>query len=261
MPTWDSKQYLQFADQRTRPCRDLAARVNVEAPARVIDLGCGPGNSTAVLMERWPESQIAGLDSSAQMIKSARKSYPKQTWVLGDINSWNSDGKERFDVVFSNAALQWAEDHAALFPRLMRAVNPGGALAIQVPGNFDATAHRLMREIAAEPVWKVRFPPGGVREWHVHDLPFYYDVLSPCTDHLDLWETEYIHIMPSAQAILEWYKGTGLRPFLDALKFDDHRSEFLHSYLQKLTTAYPPQADGKVLFPFRRLFIVAYAAK
>lgn len=258
MPTWDSKQYLQFANQRTRPCRDLAARVNVAAPVRAIDLGCGPGNSTAVLIERWPAAQIMGLDSSPEMIESAKKSYPNQSWLQGDINSWNVAGNEHFDVVFSNAALQWADDHAPLFPRLMRAVNPGGALAIQMPGNFDAAAHRLMREIAAEPAWKVRFPPCGVREWHVHDLTFYYDLLSADADHLDLWETEYIHVMPSAQAILEWYKGTGLRPFLDALKSDEQRSEFLESYLQKLTAAYRPQSDGKVLFPFRRLFMVAY---
>ena len=261
MPSWDSNQYLQFADQRTRPCRDLAVRVNIAAANRVIDLGCGPENSTAVLMERWPAAQITGLDSSPQMIESAQSSYPGQTWVLGDINSWNADGKEQFDVVYSNAALQWADDHAALFPRLMRAINPCGALAVQMPGHFDATAHRLMREIAAEPAWKDRFPPSGVREWHVHNLPFYYDVLSSCANHLDLWQTEYIHIMPSAQAILEWYKGTGLRPFLDALKSDDQQSEFLESYLTKLSTAYSPRADGKVLFPFRRLFIVAYAAK
>jgi trans-aconitate 2-methyltransferase len=259
MPTWDPSQYLQFADERTLPCRDLVRRIDLAAPAKIIDLGCGPGNSTAIIAQRWPSAAIAGLDNSAEMIAAARKSKPKNHWIVSDIMTWaNSNGEDqKFDLVFSNAAIQWVEDHATAFAALMRHVAPGGALAAQMPGNYDAPAHTLMRELAASPAWRGRFP-SGVREWNVHDLPFYYDVLSPHADRVDLWATEYMHIMPESAAIVEWYRGTGLRPFLDALKSDSDRDHFTNEYGQRLRNAYPQQANGRVLFPFRRVFMIAY---
>ena len=153
--------------------------------------------------------------------------------------------------------MQWVDDHASAFARLMRHVAPGRALAAQMPGNYNAPAHLLMRELAASPDWRDHIPK-GVREWHVHDLPFYYDVLTPHAKRLDLWATEYIHIMPEAGALVEWYRGTGLRPFLDALATDSDRERFIDEYGQKLRAAYPQQSDGRVLFPFRRLFMIAY---
>jgi trans-aconitate 2-methyltransferase len=257
MPTWDSQQYLRFADERTQPCRDLASRIAIASPRRVIDLGCGPGNSTAVLAQRWPAAQLTGLDSSPQMIETARSADPSRQWVVGDITQWTSGG-EAYDVVFSNAAIQWVEDHARCLPRLLKRVAPGGALAIQMPGNYDGPAHRSMRELAASASWRGRFPSRGVREWHVHDLGFYYDVLAPHAARVDLWETEYLHAMPNAQAIVEWYKGTGLRPFLDALATDGDRTEFMAEYLERIRADYPSRRDGRVLFPFRRLFMIAY---
>jgi trans-aconitate 2-methyltransferase len=258
MPTWDADQYLKFEAERTRPCRDLADRVAVASPRRIIDLGCGPGNSTAVIAQRWPDARIHGLDNSPEMIQSARGKFPGREWIVGDIATWAVSNVSPFDVVFSNAAMQWVNDHGAVYPRLMRQVSPSGALAAQVPGNFDAPAHRIMREIASSPKWESRFPAGGPREWHVHDLAFYYDVLSPLAERLDLWETEYLHVLPSAQGIVDWYKGTGMRPFLDALASEEQRSEFAAEYLNEIRAAYPPRSDGRVLFPFRRLFVVAY---
>ena len=258
MPTWNAEQYLRFGEERTRPCRDLAARIAQDNPARVMDVGCGPGNSTQVLLERWPTAQIEGLDSSAEMIEAARAALPQVRWTVGDIAAWaaGAEGGETWDVVFSNAALQWVEHHAVVIPRLLARVSRGGTLAIQVPANLDAPAHTLMRELAASPVWRGKFGH-AVREWHTHPIGLYYDALAPHADRLDLWETEYHHVMPDAAAIVEWYKGTGLRPFLDALSSDAEREGFAAAYLDRIRAAYPAQADGRVLFPFRRLFVIA----
>jgi trans-aconitate 2-methyltransferase len=258
MPGWNPSQYLKFAEERTQPCRDLAARIAVPKARRVIDLGCGPGNSTRVLRERWPDAQFTGIDSSAEMIERARLEYPAQHWIAGDIAAWAAGREGQFDVVFSNAALQWVEDHAALYPRLLSRVAPGGALAVQIPGNIDALPHRLMRQVAAEPEWSRWFPPGKVREWHHHEMDFYYDALASAAARLDLWATEYLHILPDAEAIVEWYRGTGLRPFLEVLESDADRQRFTADYLASLRPHYPPRAAGGVLFPFRRIFLIAY---
>jgi trans-aconitate 2-methyltransferase len=257
MPTWDAEQYLRFDDERTRPCRELAARVAIADPDRVIDLGCGPGNSTAVLAERWPKAELTGLDSSPEMVVAARRADPRPAWRVGDIAAWANENGQTYDVVFSNAALQWVDDHPGVFPKLLNHVAPGGALAIQMPGNFDAAAHRIMRELTASPVWRDRFPTRGVREWYVHDLATYYDILAPAAA-VDIWQTEYLHILADSAAIVEWYKGTGLRPFLDALADDEQRADFLAQYLQCIHQAYPAQRDGRVIFPFRRFFLIAY---
>ena len=263
MPTWSPDQYLKFADERTRPCRELAARIDVVSVRRVIDIGCGPGNSTEVLAARWPEAEITGLDNSAEMIGTAQKAQPGRRWVIGEIAEWaaRANGKEgggKFDVVFSNAALQWLPDHATLYPRLLARATPGGAFAAQIPCNFDAPAHEITREITRLPAWRHRFPAGSLREWHAHDATFYYDVLAPHAARVDIWETEYLHVMPVAEALVEWYKGSGMRPFLDLLGGDAEHAEFTKEYLERIRVAYPPRPDGRVLFPVRRLFFVAY---
>ena len=248
---------MKFAEERTQPCRDLAARIAVTNVRRVIDLGCGPGNRTSVLRDRWPDAEFTGLDNSAEMIARARREYPSQRWIAGDISEWAAAGDGQFDVVFSNAALQWVDDHAAVYPRLLSRVAPGGALAIQIPGNIDALPHRLMREVAATPAWSRWFPLGKVREWHHCEMDFYYDVLAPAAAHLDLWATEYLHILPDAEAIVEWYRGTGLRPFLEVLESGADCQRFAADYLASLRPHYPPRAAGGVLFPFRRIFLIA----
>jgi len=262
VPGWNPNQYLKFADERTRPCRDLAARIAVSSVRRVIDLGCGPGNSTAVLADRWPDAEVTGLDSSADMIERARRDYPGQRWITGDISEWAAanDGADGglYEVVFSNAALQWVDDHASLYPRLLSRVAPGGALAVQIPGNIDALPHRLMREMAVAPEWSRWFAPGTLREWHHREMEFYYDALAPAAARLDLWATEYLHILPNPEAIVEWYRGTGLRPFLEVLESDASREQFMADYLERLRPHFAPRAPGGVLFPFRRIFLIAY---
>ena len=245
---WNPVQYLKFAEERTRPCQELAARIQVERPARLIDLGCGPGNSTQVLAARWPESRITGLDSSPDMIDAARKSAPRFEWVRADIAEWAADAGERFDVVFSNAALQWVGSHEQLFQRLFARVAPGGALAIQVPGNYHAPQHQALRSMATS---------RPVTEWHAHDLDFYYDVLAPPASRLDFWATEYLHIMANAEAIVEWYKGSALRPYLQAIDTAEEREQFLAEYLERIRPLFPPRSDGRVIFPFRRILMIA----
>jgi len=267
MPTWDPAQYLHFDDDRTRPCRDLVMRIALEAPRCVVDLGCGPGNSTAVLAERWPAAAFLGLDSSAEMIETARRTSAEResraahaagmSWAVGDITTWTRETSDTYDLVFSNAALQWVPDHATLYPQLLAHVAPGGALAVQVPDNFGAAAHRIMRELAASDSWRSRFPTRGVREWYVHDLTFYYDLLVPHATRIDAWSTEYLHILPSPDAIVEWYRGSGLRPFLDALSNED-KPRFVDAFRTEIHAAFAPQPNGSVLFPFRRFFLIVY---
>jgi trans-aconitate 2-methyltransferase len=246
MAAWQPEQYLRFEEERTRPCRDLVNRIEIN-PRTVIDLGCGPGNSTAVLAECWPAAHIIGLDSSESMLRRATSSA-RVRWIQQDIAQWAMQPEPQFDVVFSNAALQWVAGHETLFPSLLRRVAPGGVLAVQVPADVNAPAHRIMRE---------RFAGGDVREWFVHEPPFYYDLLAPHARRLDLWTTEYLHILPSVEAIAEWYRSTGLRPFLEALAGDRERERFVRDYIEGLRQEFQPRPDGSVLFPFRRLFIVA----
>jgi trans-aconitate 2-methyltransferase len=253
MSAWDSQQYLKFAGERTQPSVDLAARVPLAAPARIVDLGCGPGNSTAILAARWPDAAVVGLDNSPEMLVQARADYPTMTWEPGDIATWRP--AKPYDLVFSNAALQWLPEHARLMPALLAHVAPGGCLAVQMPRNFENPAHAVMRELAADGPWAARLEVERRRVW-VERPGYYYDLLSPLVRRLDVWETEYQHVLASAEAILEWVKGTGLRPFIDPLP-PAEREQYLARYLERLRAAYKLQVDGKVILPFRRIFFIA----
>lgn len=255
MPSWDANTYLKFADERTRPSRDLVAQIALASPARIIDLGCGPGNSTAILRERWPTADIIGLDSSPDMIAAAAEAYPAAKWVLGNITDWSAPAP--FDLVFSNAALQWVPDHETVFPHLFREVCPGGALAVQTPVHLASPLHQLILRISENPAWRERMvgPRAAIT---AHRPAFYYDALQPLAERIDLWETEYDHVLDGPEAILAWIRGTGLRPFLQALENDAHRQRFQETLLAGLADAYPRRVDGRVLFPFRRLFMIAY---
>ncbi|HWA88249.1 MAG TPA: trans-aconitate 2-methyltransferase [Opitutus sp.] len=257
MPTWDTAQYLKFSAERTQPAIDLAARIALDAPRCVIDLGCGPGNSTAVLARRWPAAELTGLDNSPAMLATAQKDFPQIAWAIGDIATWAAPASAPFDVVFSNAALQWVPNHPQVVPRLLAQLAPGGALAFQVPANIDAPPHRLMRELAASPAWRRHFDPPP-REWHAHEPEFYYDLLSSHASRLDLWTTDYLHVLANVDAIIAWYRGTGLRPWLEALRDEPTRTRFLADYRDALAPHFPARADGRVLFPFHRLFLIAY---
>lgn len=259
MASWNPALYGTFLDWRTRPSRDLVERINITAPQRIIDLGCGPGNSTAACAERWPAASILGLDSSPEMIASARASHPDRSWMVGDIREWAlqpANPREQVDLIFSSAALQWVDDHATVFPHLLGKLSPGGMLAVQMPA-YDAIPNRLMREMAAAPQWRRWFPDGRAKEWRSHPLEFYYEVLSHSAKRLDLWATDYLQIMPDVEGIVEWYRSTGLRPYLDRIQDDKERVEFLDEYRSRLEKFYPASRAGGVPFLFRRIFIIA----
>ncbi|HEY5993560.1 MAG TPA: methyltransferase domain-containing protein [Gallionellaceae bacterium] len=257
MPAWDPKLYLQFGDERTQPAIDLVTRVNLAHPAQIIDIGCGPGNSTAILRQRWPDARVTGLDSSPEMISAARLSQPEQEWVLADAASWQASTGSVFDLVFSNAVLQWIPDHARLIPGLLGRVKPSGALAFQMPARAYSIIHQLVLEVAAEPEWSHRM--NDAREGFTLERPgFYYDLLAGLAARLDIWETEYCHVMQDHEAIMQWVRGTSVRPFLEALGTEAERQRFVAQLRARVAQAYPPQRDGKVLFPFRRLFVIAY---
>ncbi len=255
MPQWDPGTYLKFANERTQPAIDLINRIEIPGPARIIDLGCGPGTSTEALRRRWPESRILGLDRSPEMVEAARRTYPDWQFELGDAAHWTAS--EPFDLVFSNALLQWVPDHAALCPRLLEQVASGGALAAQMPALYDSPLHRQILEVSAESSWDSRMHAARAAAIRLPPA-FYYDVLSSAAKRLDLWETTYYHVLAGLEAILEWVRGTGLRPFLEALASDDERQRFEQLLLARFKETYPRRADSRVLFPFRRLFFVAY---
>jgi trans-aconitate 2-methyltransferase len=255
MPQWDPQQYLQFADERTRPSVDLVRRIALDNPRRIVDLGCGPGNSTQVVRTRWPEAEVVGLDSSPQMIERARQAFPAAKWIFGDAANWTAD--EPYDLVFSNALLHWLPDHAALCRRLLEQVAPGGALAAQLPAHHDLPMHHEILEVSRDPAWDERMQKA--RTALTKEPPsFYYDTLQPLASRLDLWETIYYHEVAGPDALVEWFRGTGMRPFLEALSDDDERSRFEMMLLRRYIAAYPRRPNGLVLFPFRRLFFVAY---
>jgi trans-aconitate 2-methyltransferase len=252
---WNPTEYLRFEAERTRPSRDLAARIEVEAPEDIVDIGCGPGNSTRVLRERWPESSILGLDSSPAMIEKARKECPEGEWTVADAAAF--DGRGAYDIVFSNAALQWMPAHEALVPKLFGALRPGGALAFQVPMFEAMPIHAAIRAVAESDRWRSRL--GGLASGlTLRDIDFYYDILGPIASRVDAWRTQYAHVMPSCAAIVAFVRSTGLRPYLDALPGDRERDEFIRGLVAECERAYPVRSDGKTLFPFDRLFVVAY---
>jgi trans-aconitate 2-methyltransferase len=251
--TWSAKQYSTFEAERTRPVRDLVAAIHTQPVRTAIDLGCGPGNSTEVLAERFPEAAVSGMDSSEDMIVAASKRLPGLRFDQGDIASWSA--AERFDVILANASLQWVPDHAALYPRLAGQLAPGGTLAVQTPDNLGEPAHVLMREVAASGPWASVI--GGTEHPTRHPAEFYYSLLKPHCSHVDVWRTTYFHpLAGGAAAVVEWFKGTALRPYLQPLSADQ-QAGFLARYTEAVAGAYPALADGTVLLPFPRLFIVA----
>ena len=253
--TWGPSQYLKFAAPRLRPALDLLTRVDAEAPAAVYDLGCGAGAATRLLAARWPAAAITGVDSSPEMLSRARREEGGATiaWVKTDLAEWVPP--DAADVLFSNAALHWLEDHARLFPRLIGCLRPGGVLAVQMPRNHEAPSHACMAEAARAGPWRARLE-AVLRPTPVEAPGAYYEILAPLAAAVDMWETEYTHVLDGENPVVEWTKGTALRPLLDALEVEE-RDGFLAEYAARLAAAYPRRRDGTTLFPFRRLFMVA----
>ncbi|MBO9193469.1 trans-aconitate 2-methyltransferase [Rhizobium sp. 16-449-1b] len=251
---WSASQYVKFEDERTRPARDLLAQVPMERIERAIDLGCGPGNSTELIIDRYGASGVSGLDSDLNMLEAARKRLPGTDFLEADLSTWQP--KEPVDLLFANAVFQWLPNHLDIFDRLMDGLKPGGALAVQMPDNLTEPTHLLMEETAHAGPWKTAFEAKSVRRNPLPPPSTYYSRLIGKAKRVDIWHTAYNHPMADAAAIVEWVKGTGLRPYLDHAG-DQHREAFLADYLGRVEKAYPKMSDGRVLLRFPRIFMVA----
>jgi len=254
MTDWSARQYLRFEDERTRPPRDLLAQVPLTTARLVIDLGCGPGNSTELLIERYPQAEVIGHDSSPDMLRQARERLPKCAFIEADIATWSPEAPA--DLLFGNAVFQWVPNHPTVLRRLVERLPPGGVLAVQMPDNTRQPALALMQEVAAKGPWAAN---AALDEAVRADLPApesYYDLLKPLCARVDIWHSIYNHVMAGPEAIVEWFKGSGLRPFLTALD-PAMREDFLRAYLAQITRHYTRRHDGRVLLKFPRFFIVA----
>ena len=251
---WDSELYVKFLAERTRPSYDLAMRIENITPSSCIDIGCGPGNSTAVLAERFPDAHMTGADYSAEMIEKAKKEHPAFDFIRFDASSDFDKITQRFDVVFSNACIQWIPDHPTLLKNMMGLLNDGGILAVQTPMNYNEPIHVIISELVKSAKWRDKL--SQARIFHNLTQEEYFDVLSGISSDFNLWETVYMHRMPSHESIMEWYKGTGLRPYLSALS-DNDASEFEDEVFSEVKKAYPVQANGEIIFRFPRFFFTA----
>ncbi|MEI7429634.1 MAG: methyltransferase domain-containing protein [Betaproteobacteria bacterium] len=251
--SWNPSQYLKFTEQRLRPAMDLLAHIALEAPQTVYDLGCGAGNVTRILAERWPEASIIGVDDSATMLENARKEQASISWQQQSIAEWAPTHPA--DLIYSNAALHWLPGHSTLFPKLMNSLAPGGVLAVQMPRNFAAPSHTLIADTVRAGEWQSRLAHLLVAA-PVSNPDFYYSLIAPDAKSIDIWETEYLQVLHGKDPVKEWTKGTWLKQFLDALE-PSERPAFEEDYAQRLRVAYPAQANGETLFPFRRLFMIA----
>ncbi|HLB97792.1 MAG TPA: methyltransferase domain-containing protein [Acetobacteraceae bacterium] len=266
---WDPAQYLRFSDQRLRPALDLLGQVPLTEPGRVVDLGCGAGNVTAILKQRFPSAEVTGVDGDAAMLQKARVAAPGCRFEQGDFATWVPSGRSSLhpsgrpagdptnalDVIFSNAALQWVGGHAILFPRLISLLAPGGVLAVQMPAMHDAPLRRLQYAVAAQGPWAERLG-GHASAPPIFDPPGYWDLLRPLVTSLDIWETTYLHPLTGEDAVVEWAAGSSLRPFLEPLA-PAQQAAFRRAYAEALRPHYPRRAGGTTLLPFRRLFLIA----
>lgn len=248
MADWNPSLYLQFASERTRPAAELLARIASQPATQVADLGCGPGNSTSLLRQAWPDAIVTGVDTSAAMLEKAAAELPDCQFVRADIAGWHPSSP--LDVLYANASLQWVSDHETLFPHLISLLRQNGVLAMQMPDNWNEPSHTAMREVAQS----LGQPDSG--RTPLHSVQTYYDLLTQHGCEVDIWRTTYFHPMASHQAIIEWLSATGLRPYLQALD-ESGQETFLQRYHQQLEKYYPRQQNGQILLAFPRLFIVA----
>jgi trans-aconitate 2-methyltransferase len=254
MTDWSAKQYLKFEDERTRPARELLAQVPLTDPKRIVDLGCGPGNSTELLVARFPGAEVIGLDSSPEMLEAARKRLPQCRFIEADLATWMPEAE--CDLLYSNAVFHWVPDHLAVLKRLCGKLSPGGVLAVQMPDNLAEPMHVLAAETAKDGSWAARLAQAAEVREAIPKPERYYDGLKPEMSRVDIWHTIYNHPLDGAEGIVAWHRSTGLRPYLNPLGEDDQVA-FLARYTQRVAEAYPLRADGKALLHFPRIFIVA----
>lgn len=254
MFSWNSNQYLKFEAERTQPAIDLVNRINISNPRNIIDIGCGPGNSTEVLQKRFPNSKIIGIDSSEEMISKAKSQYNDIEFICCDVRDLFCR-EEKYDVVFSNACIQWIPNHNELLKNLMNLLNYNGVLAVQIPYNHNEPIHKIISEVTHSTKWADCFE--NPREQYVFDFSeYYYDLLVDISREFDIWQTTYFHKMKSHNDILEWYRGTGLRPYLELLD-ENQKADFENDILEKVKQYYSRQSNGDIIFKFPRLFFTA----
>lgn len=251
---WDSELYLKFMKQRTQPAIDLAGRLKSYDIHNIIDIGCGPGNSTSVLKKAFPDADITGIDSSPDMIDKATSTYNNINFRCLDASCDLSQLKEKYDLVFSNACIQWISDHKTLLTNFMALLNDDGHLAVQIPVNYKEPIHTIILGLANSPEWKAKI--GNQRSLYNYTESEYHDILASISSDFTMWKTTYFHRMPSYESILEWYKGTGLRPYLDVLNEGD-RQLFCNEVLEEVKKSYKLQANNEIIFRFPRLFFIA----
>jgi len=254
--SWDPAQYLKFAGVRLRPALDLLARIPVTDPAAVVDLGCGAGSLAPLLKQRWPQAHLTGVDSSPEMLAKARADHPQADFVEADIATWRP--ARLVDVLYSNAALHWVDNHDAVVPGLLSAVKPRGWLAIQMPSNFSAPSHTCLNDAIEQGPWRAKLEP-HLRRQPVADPRHYWRLLNAQCAALDIWDSEYVQVLQGDNPVAEFVKGSWLRQFLARLQ-EPERSAFENDYRKRVEAAYPAEADGRTLFPMHRLFIVAQRA-
>lgn len=254
--SWDPSQYLKFSGTRFRPAIDLLNRVPQATPKLVYDLGCGTGNVTRALVERWPGAEVIGVDSSTEMLAGARDAVPGARFVQADLNTWQPEAPP--EVIYSNAALQWLDGHDTLFPRLMAKLAPGGTLAVQMPRNHQAPSHTSMETAAHDGPWESKLKP-VLRTSPTAPPEIYYDILTPHAAQLDIWEQVYLQVLEGDNPVVQFTKGSALKPLLDSLQ-GEQKAGFEKRYAELIRAAYPPRPNGRTLFPFRRLFIIAQKA-
>ena len=254
---WDPAQYLQFANERLRPALDLLAQVPLDAPARVVDLGCGAGNVTAILQQRFPRAEVFGVDGSAAMLEKARVTVPLCRFEQADFFQWRP--AEPLDLIYSNAALQWVDRHPTLFPQLLSLLAPGGVLAVQMPAMHDTPLRRIPYDLAAKQPWE-QYLSDVSSAPAILSPAEYWDLLRPRVASLDMWQTTYMHALSGENAVAEWAAGSSLRPFLDRLP-EERKEAFRQAYTDAARPHYPRRADGITLLPFHRLFMVARSGR
>lgn len=254
MPEWNALQYTKFLKERTQPAIDLANKINLSAPNEIIDIGCGPGNSTHVLYERFPRAHITGVDNSESMLQQAKINNPKLDFKFFDARTDFPTLKQKFDVVFSNACIQWIPDHKNLIQEMMSILKNGGILAVQTPMNYKEPIHMIISELVSSKKWKNKFIQPRI--FYNMTQGEYFDLLSSVSSDFSMWETIYYHKMDSHRNIIEWYKGTGLRPYLEVLNETDAKS-FINEVYREVSKAYPKQANGEIIFRFPRFFFTA----
>lgn len=252
--SWNSKQYLKFKAERTQPAIDLTNRITVRSPTDIIDIGCGPGNSTEILKKRYPNAAVTGADNSENMLEAARKKYPDIEFIICDASRDLGRLCGKFDIVFSNACIQWVPDHHKLLREMMSLLKEGGELAVQIPMNYDEPIHKIIGETASSEKWRDKF--NEPRHFYTLTPEKYYDILSEISSDFSMWQTTYFHRMKSHSNIMEWYKSTGLRPYLETLSPAD-KEEFEKDIFTEVEKAYPKQANGEIIFRFPRLFFKA----